>query len=49
MFIMNMDHVMTLSESSDMEMIMMYQHYLRDAQRNGHEHKLLNRRDGLYI
>ena len=28
-----------------MEMIMMYQHYLRDAQRNGHEHKL-NRRMG---
>ena len=45
MFIINMDNVLTLSESSDMEMIMMYQHYLRDAQRNGHEHKL-NRRMG---
>ena len=33
MFIINMDNVMTLSESSDMEMIMMYQHYLRDAHR----------------
>ena len=40
MFIINMDNVMTLSESSDMEMIMMYQHYLRDAHRSGHEHKL---------
>ena len=29
MFIINMDSVITLSESSDMEMIMMYQHYLR--------------------
>ena len=45
MFIINMDNVLTLSESSDMEMIMMYQHYLRDAQRNSHEHKL-NRRMG---
>ena len=45
MFIINMDNVMTLSESSDMEMIMMYQHYLRDAHRSGHEHKL-NRRMG---
>ena len=40
-----MDNVMTLSESSDMEMIMMYQHYLRDAHRTEHEHKL-NRRMG---
>ena len=45
MFIINMDNVLTLSESSDMEMIMMYQHYLRDAHRSGHEHKL-NRRMG---
>ena len=30
MFIINMDNVLTLSESSDMEMIMMYQHYLRE-------------------
>ena len=45
MFIVNMDNVLTLSESSDMEMIMMYQHYLRDAHRSGHEHKL-NRRMG---
>ena len=45
MFIINMDNVMTLSESSDMEMIVMYQHYLRDAHRTEHEHKL-NRRMG---
>ena len=43
MFIINMDNVLTLSESSDMEMIMMYQHYLRDAHRSNKEQKL-NRR-----
>ena len=36
MFIINMDSVITLSESSDMEMIVMYQHYLRDSQRDYH-------------
>ena len=46
MFIINMDNVITLSESSDMEMIMMYQHFLRDSQRDmQHQHKL-NRRMG---
>ena len=33
MFIVNMDNVITMSESSDMEMIVMYQHFLRDSQR----------------
>ena len=46
MFIVNMDNVITLSESSDMEMIIMYQHFLRDSQREmQHQHKL-NRRMG---
>ena len=45
MFIINMDNVLTLSESSDMEMIMMYQHYLRDSHRSNKEQKL-NRRMG---
>ena len=45
MFIVNMNNVLTLSESSDMEMIMMYQHYLRDAHRSNKEQKL-NRRMG---
>ncbi len=31
MFIINMDDVLTLSESSDIEMIMMYQKYVRSA------------------
>ena len=46
MFIVNMDSVITLSESSDMEMIVMYQHYLRDAQREYHNQHRLNRRMG---
>ena len=46
MFIVNMDSVITLSESSDMEMIVMYQHFLIDSQREmQHQHKL-NRRMG---
>ena len=46
MFIINLDNVLTLSESSDMEMIMMYQHYLRDSQREYHNQHRLNRRMG---
>jgi len=46
MFIVNMDSVITLTESSDMEMIMMYQHYLRDSQREYHNQHRLNRRMG---
>ena len=46
MFIVNMDNVITMSESSDMEMIVMYQHFLRDSQREmQHQHKI-NRRMG---
>ena len=32
MFIVNLDNVLTLSESNDVEMIMMYQRYLRDSE-----------------
>ena len=32
MFIINLDNVLTLSESEDVEMIMMYQRYLRDSE-----------------
>ena len=46
MFIINMDSVITLTESSDMEMIVMYQHYLRDSQREMHHQHRLNRRMG---
>ena len=46
MFIVNMDSVITMSESSDMEMIIMYQHFLRDSQRDLHNQHKLNRRMG---
>ena len=46
MFIINLDNVLTLSESQDMEMIMMYQHFLRDSQRDLHNQHRLNRRMG---
>tara|TARA_B100001094_G_scaffold201593_1_gene195579 strand:+ start:252 stop:665 length:414 start_codon:yes stop_codon:yes gene_type:complete len=32
MFIINLDNVLTLSESNDVEMIVMYQRYLRDSE-----------------
>ena len=34
MFIINLDNVITLSESVDLEMINMYQNFLRDSQRD---------------
>ena len=46
MFIINMDNVITLSESGDMEMIVMYQHFLRDSQREMQNQHKLNRRMG---
>ena len=46
MFIVNMDNVITLSESGDMEMIVMYQHFLRDSQRDLQNQHKLNRRMG---
>ena len=46
MFIINMDNVLTLSESSDMEMIGMYQHFLQDYKRNGSIDTKLNRKMG---
>ena len=32
MFIINLNNVLTLSESQDIEMILMYQRYLRDSE-----------------
>ena len=37
MFMINLDKVITLSESYDPEMIHMYQNFLRDSQRNPYE------------
>ena len=48
MFIINMDSVITLSESSDMEMIMMYQDYVRCSDKDEYSpnHSKINRRMG---
>jgi hypothetical protein len=47
MFIVNIDNVLTMSESSDIEMIMMYQNYVRQSQTNGSENNSkINRRMG---
>ena len=46
MFIINMDNVLTLSESSDMDMILMYQDYVRSSDKTITHHSQLNRRMG---
>ena len=47
MFIMNLDNVMTLSESNDMEMICMHQNFIRDSKDDiQDQHSKLNRRMG---
>ena len=50
MFILNMDDILTMSESNDFEMISMYQKYVRKAQSRGDEtnnHQVLDRDTGL--
>jgi len=46
MFIINMNDVLTISESSDIEMIMMYQNYLRQSIKEKSSQSKLNRRMG---
>ena len=46
MFIVNMDNVLTLSESSDLEMIGMYQHFLDDYRRETQSNTQINRKMG---
>jgi len=46
MFIINMDDVITISESSDIEMIMMYQNYLRQSNKEENNQSKINRRMG---
>jgi len=49
MFIINMDNILTMSESSDIEMIVMYQDYVRQANKGGgtpENNSKLNRRMG---
>jgi len=48
MFIINIDDVLTLSESSDIEMIMMYQNYVRQSENSSesNQYKLSERKMG---
>ena len=46
MFIINMDNILTLSESQDVEMIMMHQNFVRDSEKDGSNKSKLNRRMG---
>jgi hypothetical protein len=46
MFIINLNDVLTLSESSDIEMIMMYQDYVRSSDKTSPKESKINRRMG---
>ena len=46
MFILNIADILTMSESSDIEMIMMYQDYVRASNSDEDNNKQLNRRMG---
>lgn len=46
MFILNLDDVLTMSESSDIDMIMMYQSYIRQSIREKKSEPKINRRMG---
>ena len=45
MFIIDIEDILTMSESSDIEMIMMYQNYIRQSTKEGN-HSKINRRMG---
>jgi hypothetical protein len=45
MFILNIEDILTMSESSDIEMIMLYQNYIRQSTTEGKQSKI-NRRMG---
>ena len=46
MFIINISDILTMSESSDIEMIMMYQDYIRTSNKDTTNHTQINRRMG---
>ena len=46
MFILNLSDILTMSESSDIEMIMMYQDYIRSSEKNSTSESKINRRMG---
>ena len=46
MFVINLSDVLTLSESNDLEMIMLHQNFTRDSQRDYDNQSKLNRKMG---
>ena len=46
MFLINIEDVLTMSESSDIEMIMIYQNYLRQSTKEKNNESKINRRMG---
>ena len=46
MFIINLDNVLTLSESNDVEMIIMYQRYLRDSENDSNSSTKISKKMG---
>ena len=46
MFIINMNDILTLSESKDMEMIMMYEDYVKQSNKDHSNRSKINRRMG---
>jgi hypothetical protein len=46
MFLINLEDVLTMSESSDIEMIMVYQNYLRQSTKEKNNESKINRRMG---
>jgi hypothetical protein len=46
MFILNMDDILTMSESSDIEMIMMYQSYIRQSEKQRNKQTKISREMG---
>ena len=46
MFVINLNDVLTMSESSNVEMIMMYQDYIRHSQKTNDNESKINRRMG---
>jgi len=46
MFVVNLSDVLTMSESTDIEMIMMYQDYLRSSDKNGTNQSTIDRKMG---
>lgn len=46
MFLINLEDVLTMSESSDIEMIMVYQNYIRQSNKEKNNESKINRRMG---